>query len=149
MKRFLYCISLILLLVPTIIFAGCKDSNKASSVKNKIYYVTNVVRNGDNISKEFTDKNLRIIFLENSFIVEFSHEKESDYGFYLGTFTTNDDIVNLSISEVGGTYTNYQSNPKKNFSVFKSFRYRKGILTAEFVLNSSIYSFTLKQNSNK
>jgi len=144
MKKFINCFALILLLIPVIVFSGCKNSNNASSVRNRVYYVTKASHKDNDISKSFTDKNMKIIFQETTFMVEFSNENAIDYGYYLGTYSTNEDVVVFTVTDAGGTYTNYENNPEKNFSVFSSLKYKKGKLYTEFVLNNSIYSFTLE-----
>ena len=147
MKKVFNILLVLTFLLPTILFVGCGKDNSALSVKNSIFYITKATCKGADISKPYTDAHMKIVFQEETFIVEYSESGKEDYGYYLGTFTINDNIINFTITEAGGTYSNYENDKDKQISVFTSLRYQKKKLYTEFAKNAAIYSFTLETKS--
>lgn len=149
MKRFFGIVLVCLAFIPALTLGACSKKENASAVKNKIYYVTKVISQGKDISKAYTDANMKIIFYKENFIVEYNHKESSNYGYYLGNFTTKDLNITLNVTEAGGIYKNYQTDAEKKASVFSSLRYTNKKLYTEFAYNGTIYSFTLEEKSDK
>ena len=150
MKKVFSLVLSFMLIIPAVLFCACSKGDNASAVKNKIYYVTKVTSKGEDVSKPYVDNNMKIIFYNNTFMVEYSNSSDkTNYGYYLGTFTTNEMEVIFTVTEAGGVYENYENKPEKEISVFKSLRYSKNKLYTEFAYNGAIYNFTLEQKSSK
>jgi len=147
MKKILTLILSLVLIFPACLLVGCKDDkNNASSVKNTVYYITKVTKKTEDITKEYTDGNFKIIFQDKLFLAEIYDEKTpSKYGYYSGTYSTNEDKVNFEVTEAKGYYSDYKTVKTKGLSVFTSLRYKNGKLYTELVLDGNIYSFTLEQ----
>ena len=146
MKKIFSLLMVCLALIPACLFGACSKQEDASAVKNKIYYVTKVYCKGEDISKQYTDANMRIIFYDENFQVEVSNENDSkNYGYYIGTFTTDEMEIYFDVTESGGVYEHYNENPERKVSVFSTLRYSSKKLYAEFAYGGSIYSFTLEQ----
>ena len=152
MKKILSLLLISIAILPITLLGGCKDSGAdATNVRNKVYYVTSAKEKDVDITKTYTDANMKIIFYDDLFMVEFYDESHPQYGYYQGSFTISEDIITLTIGTnedgtemVGGTYENYKNNPEKNFSVFTTLKYKDGVLSTSFAKNNSLYSFTLK-----
>lgn len=149
MKKVLSLVIAMMLILPVTLLGACSKNEGANAVKNKIYYVTKVTSKGEDISKPYTDNNMKIVFYNNTFMVTYSVDGDKNYGYYLGTFTTSELDIIFTVTEAGGTYENYAQNPEKKVSVFSSLRYSNKKLYTEFAYNGGIYNFTLEEKSSK
>lgn len=146
MKRFLSIFAIILIIiVPTLCFVGCKNKDTAKSVVNRTYYVTKVVKDGQNISSTATKKHMRIVFMEDNFKIELGDSVDTaSYGYYYGTYSIDDNNITLNTKKYGGTLYNATTDKTKGDFVLKNLRYRSGKLYTEFINNHCILQYTLE-----
>jgi len=147
MKKIISFILVCLAFVPTLLFAGCSNNDTdASAVKNTIYYVTSAQKDSVDTTETYVNANMKIIFYDDLFKVEYSDQNnQAEYGYYLGTFTTNEDLVTLNTTEYGGTFIDYENNTARQECVFSILKYNKGKLTTAFTNKGSIVKYTLEQ----
>ncbi len=147
MKKIFSLILIALMIAPVSILAGCSsDKNKASNVRNTVYYVTKATKKDVDVSKKYTDGNMKIIFYNDLFEVEiYNEENIANYGKYWGTFSTKDDVVSFTIDGASGYFNQYEVSAEKRVAVFKTLRYNDKKLYTELVDGGDIYSFVLEQ----
>ena len=146
MKKILAIIVVIVLIaIPFVLFAGCKkDNNNAESVRNRSYYVTSVKRDNEDITATVTENKIKIIFTTENFKVERGINTEPNYGFYMGTYTIEEDKVILTTTSSGGTFAgiNYTSLLKDYY--FTTLYYKNSKLHTEFVNGNLIFQYTFE-----
>lgn len=145
MKKFLGIFVLLLAIIPALCFVGCKNNDTAKSVVNRTYYVTKVVKDGNNISSSVTNKHMRIVFMEDYFKIELGDPSNtSSYGYYYGKYEIKDEDIILTTTNYGGTLYNATKDKTKGDYLFKKLSYRSGKLFTVFINNHCILQYTLE-----
>lgn len=150
MKKFLSIFAIIcVLIVPSFCFVGCKNGSSAETVVNRTYYVTKVVKDGQNISSNATKNKMRVVFMEDNFKMEIGESTNpTTYGFYYGTYVIDENDIVLNISHYGGIWQLAASSTELKDYVIKSLTYRNGKLHTEFINNHCILQYTFELPSS-
>lgn len=150
MKKFLSIFAVMcLLIIPSLCFVGCKNDDNAQTVINRTYYVTKVVKDGQNTSAYATKNKMRIVFMENNFKVEIGDSTNSTtYGYYYGTFEIDENNISLNISHYGGIWATAASDINLKDYIIKNLEYRSGKLHTEFINNHCILQYTFELPSS-
>lgn len=145
MKKFACIIALILVAIPMLCFAGCKNKDTAEAIVNRTYYVTKVVKDGQNISSTATKKHMRIVFMEDNFKIELGDAVDaSSYGYYYGTYKIKENNITLKTTKYGGILYNATTDKSKGDFVLRELRFKNGKLFTEFINNHCILQYTLE-----
>lgn len=137
MKKFLSFLCVCLAIIPVIVFAGCNKKQSAKDVRGHKYTISTAMRFEDSLDAVI-ENNLRITFYDNTFSVEYGkNESDSNYGRYLGTYTTKGNIVNFTTTEKSGTFA--ESIP--TYLNFTSIQFVNGKLVFEDIINDGSNSY--------
>lgn len=147
MKKFLCFLLTIMCIVPTVALAGCSNNEPdASYIANRTYHVTNCKEDLTNLTDTFKDGVLKIYFFNENFKVELTNaEHENLSGYYIGTYTTNKDVVNLTITERAGFFeTNSEHHDALRLN-FKTMKFKNNTLEVEDIVNGKLIQFTFSE----
>ena len=140
-KKWFYALAMVVLVIPALLFVGCGKTGTAKDVKNRTFYVKTAYKDMQ-VYQEAIDNNLRISFFDDYFKVEYGLE---NVGYYLGTYTAENDTVELTTTDAGGGFT-LESIPTS--IKFSHLKYSKSVLSIEFVDKGVVvrYTFELEEN---
>ena len=145
MKKVVCFLLAFLAIIPGIFLAGCKDKDTAENVRNRTYYVTMFKIDSVDKTSTKTNQKMRIIFTDDNFKMVIGEESNAaTYGYYLGTYTIEDNTITLKTTKSGGTLENIKKSATLKDYLIETLYYNEGTLHSEFVNNGNIIQYQFK-----